>query len=226
VRPPSPPPRRGPVRGSLSGRGSGISAKRQGSTLGEWLRSQVAHARSYAVTGKDRSAILMAGPKADGVFWFDSKVGFTTSTAYAKALPPWLEQRNARFQERVATGSFHWEALSRQPEDGGNYLVRGKRLQFGLPRFIQGVGMPVDAAFWNRFIMSPFFDQAILETAEDEGVIDEERTDLVQSALKFDDLTIGQVLTPRIDMVAIDVSDSLDDILRVIIESPSPRHPV
>lgn len=67
---------------------------------------------------------------------------------------------------------------------------------------------------------------AILETAEDEGVIDEERTDLVQSALKFDDLTIGQVLTPRIDMVAIDVSDSLDDILRVIIESQYSRIPV
>ena len=67
---------------------------------------------------------------------------------------------------------------------------------------------------------------AILETAEDEGVIDEERTDLVQSALKFDDLTIGQVLTPRIDMVAIDVSDSMDDILRVIIESQYSRIPV
>ncbi len=67
---------------------------------------------------------------------------------------------------------------------------------------------------------------AILETAEDEGVIDEERTDLVQSALKFDDLTIGQVLTPRIDMVAIDASDSLDDILRVIIESQYSRIPV
>jgi len=67
---------------------------------------------------------------------------------------------------------------------------------------------------------------AILETAEDEGVIDEERTDLVHSALQFDDLTIGQVLTPRIDMVAIDVEDSLDDILRVIIESQYSRIPV
>jgi len=145
----------------------GASARNfQGSTLGGWLRTQLPGARSFAVTGKDRSAILMAGPQADGVYWFDAKVGFTTSTAYAKALPPWLEQRNARFQERVATGSFHWEALSGHPEDGGSYLVRGKTLRFGLPRFIQGVGMPVDAAFWNRFIMSPFFDQAILETAE------------------------------------------------------------
>lgn len=67
---------------------------------------------------------------------------------------------------------------------------------------------------------------AILETAEDEGVIDEERTDLVQSALEFDDLTIAQVLTPRIDMVAIDVEDSLDDILHVVIESQFSRIPV
>ncbi len=67
---------------------------------------------------------------------------------------------------------------------------------------------------------------AILETAEDEGVIDEERTDLVQSALEFDDLTIAQVLTPRIDMVAIEVDDSLEDVLRVVIESQYSRIPV
>jgi CBS domain containing-hemolysin-like protein len=67
---------------------------------------------------------------------------------------------------------------------------------------------------------------AILETAEDEGVIDEERTDLVQSALQFDDLTIAQVLTPRIDMVAVDVEDSLNDVLRVVIESQYSRIPV
>ena len=67
---------------------------------------------------------------------------------------------------------------------------------------------------------------AILETAEDEGVIDEERTDLVQSALEFDDLTIAQVLTPRIDMVAIDVEDDLDDALRTVIESQYSRIPV
>ena len=67
---------------------------------------------------------------------------------------------------------------------------------------------------------------AILETAEDEGVIDEERTDLVQSALQFDDLTIAQVLTPRIDMVAVDVEDSMDDILHVVIESQYSRIPV
>ena len=67
---------------------------------------------------------------------------------------------------------------------------------------------------------------AILETAEDEGVIDEDRTDLVQSALQFDDLTIAQVLTPRIDMVAVDVEDSLNDVLRVVIESQYSRIPV
>ncbi len=67
---------------------------------------------------------------------------------------------------------------------------------------------------------------AILETAEDEGVIDEERTDLVQSALEFDDLTIAQVLTPRIDMVAVEADDALDDVLRVVIESQYSRIPV
>lgn len=83
-----------------------------------------------------------------------------------------------------------------------------------------GAGEKTDAAMTEEELT------AILETAEDEGVIDEERTDLVQSALEFDDLTVGQVLTPRIDVVAVDLEESADDILRVAIDSQYSRLPV
>ena len=41
----------------------------------------------------------------------------------------------------------------------------------------------------------------ILDTAEDEGVIDESETELLQSALELTDLDAADILTPRIDVV-------------------------
>ena len=43
----------------------------------------------------------MAGPKADGVYWFQKGFGFTTSTAYATELPPWLTAFNANLLCRL-----------------------------------------------------------------------------------------------------------------------------
>lgn len=35
--------------------------------------------RVFAISGKDRASILMAGPKADGVYWFQDGFGFLTA---------------------------------------------------------------------------------------------------------------------------------------------------
>lgn len=66
----------------------------------------------------------------------------------------------------------------------------------------------------------------LLDTAEDEGVIDENETELLQSALEFTDLDAGDILTPRIDVVGFDVNDPIEDILAVISESQFSRYPV
>ncbi len=47
-------------------------------TLGEWLKAANPASRTYAVSGKDRAAITMAGHAPDGVFWWDDENGFTT----------------------------------------------------------------------------------------------------------------------------------------------------
>ena len=48
-------------------------------TLGDWVKAAEPGARSYAISGKDRAAITMAGKHADGVYWWFDGVGFTTS---------------------------------------------------------------------------------------------------------------------------------------------------
>ena len=66
----------------------------------------------------------------------------------------------------------------------------------------------------------------ILDTAEDEGIIDENETELLQSALEFSDMDAGDILTPRIDVVGFEVNDSKEEILRIINETQFSRYPI
>ena len=66
----------------------------------------------------------------------------------------------------------------------------------------------------------------ILDTVEDEGVIDENETELLQSALEFSDMDAWDILTPRVDVIGFEVNDSLEEILRIINETQFSRYPV
>ena len=66
----------------------------------------------------------------------------------------------------------------------------------------------------------------ILDTVEDEGVIDETQTDLLQSALEFTDLDASDILTPRIDVIGFEIHDSMEYILQIISETQFSRYPV
>lgn len=68
--------------------------------------------------------------------------------------------------------------------------------------------------------------QSIIETAEDEEVLDEDRSELVQAAIDFSEISADEVMTARVDMEAIDIDDDWDDILRTIEEAPFSRLPV
>lgn len=60
---------------------------------------------------KDRGAILPAGHKPQGAFWFDSSSGrFITSSYYTQELPAWVAQFNARQLPQSFTGQ-KWTRL-------------------------------------------------------------------------------------------------------------------
>ncbi len=67
---------------------------------------------------------------------------------------------------------------------------------------------------------------SIIETGEEEGSIDEEKSELLQSAIDFNETTIKEIMIPRVDMVAIDVNDDIDEILKIVYEAPYSRIPV
>ena len=60
--------------------------------------------------------------------------------------------------------------------------------------------------------------QTIIETAENEDVLDEDQSELVQAAIDFLDASAYEAMTSRVDVEAIDIEDSREDILNVIME--------
>ena len=66
----------------------------------------------------------------------------------------------------------------------------------------------------------------IIDTVEDEGVIDEHTSDLLQSALEFPDIYAYEIITPRVDMIAVDVDDDQQEIIDTILSSNYSRIPV
>ena len=65
----------------------------------------------------------------------------------------------------------------------------------------------------------------IIETVEEEGVIDEDSGELLQSALEFSDITVEQILTPRVDVQGIDSEDTPEQMLSEIMEARYSRFP-
>jgi CBS domain containing-hemolysin-like protein len=50
----------------------------------------------------------------------------------------------------------------------------------------------------------------------EEGTLDSEQGDLISSALQFGDVTVESILTPRVDLAAIDLGDDLETILTTV----------
>ena len=57
---------------------------------------------------------------------------------------------------------------------------------------------------------------SIIDTIEEEGVINEDQSDLLQSTLEFSDTTIEKIMTPRIDVTAIDINDEDEKINKLL----------
>ena len=67
---------------------------------------------------------------------------------------------------------------------------------------------------------------SIIETAEDEAVLDEDRSELVQAAIDFSDVMASEVMTARVDVVALDIDDDWNEQLATIDSAPYSRIPV
>ncbi|MDE7379522.1 MAG: hemolysin family protein [Clostridia bacterium] len=66
----------------------------------------------------------------------------------------------------------------------------------------------------------------MVEEAEQEGGINAQESDLIRSAIEFNDLEAKDILVPRVDMVAIDCETPLDEVDKIFLETRYSRLPV
>jgi CBS domain containing-hemolysin-like protein len=66
----------------------------------------------------------------------------------------------------------------------------------------------------------------IVESIEEEGVLEKQESEMVQSALEFDEKSVGDILTPRVNIVAVGVDDDADKIEKIVMNERYSRIPV
>ena len=66
----------------------------------------------------------------------------------------------------------------------------------------------------------------IVEEAETEGGIDVEQSELIQNAIEFNELEAWDVLTPRVDVKAIEIDETQDEIAEMFLSTGFSRLPV
>lgn len=66
----------------------------------------------------------------------------------------------------------------------------------------------------------------IVEEAQNEGDLEEHESDLISAAIEFNDLDVKEILTPRVDVVAVDIKMSMKEMEEMFRENNFSRFPV
>jgi len=135
-------------------------------TVGDGLAAYYGgRSKIFGVSGKDRSAVSMAG-HAGKAFWYSTNTGdFVTSTYYYDAYPDWAAQWNSRRQAEGYAGKS-WTLLN----DASTYLLAAQDNRSyevdlkGYGRvFPHPFGQVDDKLFCTRILVSPVGDQLLLD---------------------------------------------------------------
>jgi CBS domain containing-hemolysin-like protein len=68
--------------------------------------------------------------------------------------------------------------------------------------------------------------EALVEAAEEEGIIEPEQADLIEQVVEFSDKRVREVMTPRPDVVAIAADATLEELHAKLVESGFTKLPV
>lgn len=111
-------------------------------------------------------------------------------------------------------------------------LLRILPLMRGLYAFLSWLSFPVFAILQKRQLVEEEEEpseeeiQAYLDVGEEEGIIEKEESELIQSALEFGDTLAREIMTPRSEIVAIQENASISELKDLFVSSRHSRIPV
>ena len=136
--------------------------------FGDWLRKSSPQSKVFAVTGKDRSAILMAGLGGQAYWYYPGDGTFVTSTYYEETYPAWVDSFNTKLPATDYADSIWNRLLPRDKYIGPDSVTAeydGKSTAF--PHNFAADSDYVPREYYEEFRYTPFFDQLILRFARD-----------------------------------------------------------
>ena len=92
--------------------------------------------------------------------------------------------------------------------------------------------------FWQKvsgvFGTNPDYDEEVTEEnilqlvddAEESGVLEESQKEIINNLFEFDDISVHDVMNHRTDIVAVEISEKLEDVLKIAIDEGFSRIPV
>jgi CBS domain containing-hemolysin-like protein len=88
----------------------------------------------------------------------------------------------------------------------------------------------VRAATPGRNVRGPFVTEdeliMLVQMGAQEGVVEQEERQMIAGILEMTDKAVHEVMVPRVDVVAMDASKSVGDIIRIIMDSGHSRIPI
>lgn len=66
----------------------------------------------------------------------------------------------------------------------------------------------------------------IIDEIQDEGVLEEQESELVRSALDFDEITISEILVPRVNIEGVELHEDMESIKKRFVQTKFSRLPV
>ncbi len=179
-------------------------AKLLGTTLGDELRlASGGKSKIVGVAFKDRSAILPAGKRPNGAYWFDNKGGsFVSSTYYFPDLPEWVKKFNREVRPDRYFGR-KWERLLAEAAYGrsrpDNAPEETSVYGNSFPYTINGGEKSPGTRFYTQFELTPYGNDYTVEFAkaaiENEGLGADSVPDLLTISFSSNDL-LGHTYGP------------------------------
>ncbi len=88
----------------------------------------------------------------------------------------------------------------------------------------------VRAATRGHTVRGPFVTEEelklLLYVGEQEGIVEQEEREMIHGILEMTDKSVREVMVPRVDIVAVEATDSIADVIKVVIEYGFSRIPI
>ncbi len=68
--------------------------------------------------------------------------------------------------------------------------------------------------------------ESIIDTMEEEGVIESDNADMIQNVIKLSEATAYDIMTPRVDVICTSVSDTIDHVQKLFVDHQFSRLPI